>query len=300
MKIRSGTSSRPAVSLQATRRFSDWSSVRHGLMWAYEGAVPESGRSGEWTQPDPSCWLVRKGSVEVRAGGRTVKAQAGQWVFVATPTRVQRFSPDSEILSVHFHFTWPGGEPVIEQPRTAVFAAAEQPQLEKAAVALVRIVRRDFPGASAFLPSEHCTLSAYLRVQNMLPRWLSAYLDAQAWLGVFPRRLGEIDDRVLQALAELDRKSLSEKFSERALLRAVGAGRSQLNALFYRTTGLTPRGYHERRRRETALRLLGETGMSLKEIAMDLGFGSESHFSHWFRAREKTAPSRYRESRRRG
>jgi AraC-type DNA-binding domain-containing proteins len=267
-------------------------------MWAYEGAVPESGRSGEWTQPDPSCWLLRKGSVEVRAAGKTVKAKAGQWVFVATPTRWQRFSGDAEILSVHFHFSWPGGEPVIEQPRTAVFDAAEQPALEKAALALARIVKRDFPRAAAFLPTQPCTLSAYLRVQNMLPRWLSAYLDAQARLGVFPRRLGEIDDRVLRALAELDRKPLSEKFSERALLRAVGAGRSQLNALFYQATGLTPRRYHERRRRETALRLLAETGMSLKEIALDLGFGSESHFSHWFRGREKIAPSAYRASRR--
>ncbi|MFH1500197.1 MAG: helix-turn-helix domain-containing protein [Verrucomicrobiota bacterium] len=277
------------------RRFQDWASVRHGLMWAYEGPVRPIGRRGTWTHADPSCWLLRKGTVTVTSPGRRITATAGQWVFVATPTRTQRFSDDAEILSVHFHFTWPGGEPVIEQPRTVVFAASEQPGLEKAALPLARLVARSFPEASAFLPAAPCTLPLYLRVQNLVPRWLEAYLEAQAWLGAHPRRAGELDDRVLAVLDELDRQPLDRKFSESALVERAGLGRSRLNALFTRAAGLSPRRYYERRRLEACERLLANTGLSLKEIAMDLGFGSESHFSHWFRSRKGTTPSAFRQ-----
>lgn len=283
----------------AVRRFQDWASVRHGLMWAYEGPVQASGRSGTWTHADPSCWLVRKGCVTVTAGGKRVTATAGQWVFVATPTRTQRFSEDAEILSVHFQFSWPGGEAVIEQTRSVVFDAADMPGLEAAARPLVRLVAKYFPTASAFLPAERCTFSLYLRVQNLLPRWLAAYLDAQASLGVFPKRTGAMDDRVVQVVSELDRHPLSQKFSEKALTGRVGLGRSQMNGLFSQATGVSPRRYYERRRLEACERLLTHTGASLKEIAFDLGFGSESHFSHWFRRHKGVTPSAFREGDRR-
>lgn len=277
------------------QRFRDWSSVRYGLMWSYDGPVLPVGRSGEWSHPDPSCWLIRKGWVEVSAGGARVTAREGEWIFVATPKRLQSFSDDAEILSVHFHFTWPGGEAVVEQPRSVVLKASEHPRLERTAQPLARLVKRHFPHATAFLPEEPCTFSTYLHVQNLLPNWLSAYLDTQFALGVHPRRLGVLDDRVLLAITELDRRSLSEKFSELSLIHSVGIGRSQLNALFFKAMKMTPRQYHERRRLEAAQRLLSNTAMSVKEIAFDLGFGSESHFSHWFREKEKTSPSRYRQ-----
>ncbi len=283
-----------APSYEAVQRFQDWASVRYGLMWAYEGPVQPMGKQGTWTHPDPSCWLIRKGRVTVETGGKRVTASAGQWVFVATPTRTQRFSDDAEILSVHFHFTWPGGEPVLEQPRNVVFDAADQPQLEKVAVRLTRLVAKNFPNASAFLPTATCTFPLYLRVQNMLPRWLSAYLETQAWLGVYPKRVGAMDDRVLQTIMELDRHPLNQKFSERTLVSHVGLGRSQLNALFLKATGVSPRRYYERRRLETSERLLTHTQMSIKEIALDLGFGSESHFCHWFRGHKGAAPSTFR------
>lgn len=280
--------------LENRRRFQDWASVRYGLMWAYEGVVHPTAMRGEWTQSEPSCWLIRKGQVTVNAGERRVKASEGQWVFVAFPTRTQEFSKDAEILSVHFHFSWPGGEPVIEQPYSAVFDACSQPQLEKSARALVQTVAKDFSSAAAFLPTTDCTFSRYLRVQDKLPRWLLAYLEAQAWLGVYPRRVEALDERVLRVIAELDGMPMAVKFSEEKLAHRVGLGRSQLDTLFRRAIGLSPRRYYERRRLETCEQLLIHTQMSLKEIAIDLGFGSASHFSHWFYSHRNISPSRFR------
>jgi len=281
----------PAPDLRATRRFRDWASVRHGLVWAYEGPVHPPARTGRYTSADTSCWLLRRGHVVIKTPGQpAVTARAGDWVFVARPARHQAFSEDAELLSLHFHFSWPGGEPVVEQPRTRVFPAAGHPALERAARPIVRLVRRHFPRAAAFLSEEVCTLPLYLRLQHLLPLWLSAYLETQASLGVFPRRTGAMDDRVLLAIMELDRQPLSWKFSEARLHAVAGLGHSQLHALFIRATGLSPRRYFERRRLEAARQLLAHTRMSAKEIAIDLGFRYESHFSQWFRAKTGKPP----------
>ncbi|AHF89829.1 AraC family transcriptional regulator [Opitutaceae bacterium TAV5] len=283
--------------LERPLRFGDWAHIRHALIWAYEGPVWPASAAGTYSSNDMSCWLIRRGRVTLTTAGKSLTARAGQWAFVSTPTRHQAFSKDAELLSLHFNFTWPGGEPVIAQPRTVVFDADEHPQLERAALPMVRLVRRHFPKAHAFLPAEFCSLPLYLRVQKLLPAWLEAWLAAQAVFANFPQRLGLTDDRILQALAELDRWPLGQKFSECELVRRTGLGRSQLNALFVRSTGTTPRRYLERRRLEAAERLLGHTQMSVKEIGIDLGFRYESHFSQWFRAHRSAAPSAWRAAR---
>ncbi|RRJ98277.1 AraC family transcriptional regulator [Opitutaceae bacterium TAV4] len=276
------------------RRYGDWGAVRYGLVWAYEGAVWPASIKGDYTSRDYSCWLVRRGRVKLTTGRRSVVARAGQWAFVAVPERHQEFSADAEILSLHFHFTWPGGEPVVEQSRNVVFDAAERPDLERAARPVVRLVGKNFPGAHAFLSAQMCTLPLYLRVQNLLPRWIEAWLEAQAWLGNEPRRLGELDERVLRVLGELDRRPLGWRFAEQELAGLAGLGRSQMNALFVRATGVSPRRYWERRRLEAAERLLKNTEMSVKEIGLDLGFRYESHFSQWFRTQRGASPSAWK------
>ncbi|RRJ95107.1 AraC family transcriptional regulator [Opitutaceae bacterium TAV4] len=277
--------------LHDTRRFRDWTSVRYGLAWAYEGLVPPTARTGTYTSPEVSCWLVRRGNVVLSLPGRrAIRAVAGDWVFVARPTRHQAFSEDAEILSMHFYFSWPGQEAVIEQPDNVVFPASEYPELERTARSIVRLVKRHFPRADAFLPEEACSLPLYLRLQHLLPLWISAYLEVQARRGTFPKRTGDMDDRVRQAILELDHQPLSRKFSETELMTRTGLGRSQLHLLFVRTTGLTPKRFFERRRLEAARRLIENTRMSAKEIAMDLGFRYESHFSQWFRAKTGQPP----------
>ena len=292
----------PSVSnaLLRSLRFRDWAALRYWLVWAYEGPVLARAHEGVYTSPDISCWLVRRGKVELTTAGKTVVARQGQWAFVATPKRRQVFSKDAEILSLHVHFSWPGNEPVIRQRQNVVLDAAEHPQLERTALPLARMVARHFPTATAFLPDELCALPLFLQAQNQLPRWLSAYLSAQATLGVFPRRLEWDDDRLLAVFTELDRQPLGQKFSEAELVKNSGLGRSQLNALFVRAAGTTPRRYFERRRLEAARRLLEHTGMSMKEVAADLGFRHESHFSQWFKTRAGAAPSSWKAGARQG
>lgn len=297
MKTKSTHGSAPAsasASLSMRQSFADWSCLRYGLVWAYEGGVLPASRNASATQNNYSCWLIRQGEVSVRTGRRSVTAGPGQWVFVARPSRHQHFSDDARILSVHFHCAWPGGEPLIEQQYSRIFDAALHPRLEREAMPIVRAVRRHFPRASSRLQTELCDLPVFLTVQNMLPRWLAAYVEAQAAFGVYPARLSAIDLRVREALAELDRHPLSQKFSEPEWVSRSTLGRSRLSALFTRATGMTPRRYYEQRRLDSARQLLEHTATSLKEIAADLGFQSASHFSHWWRKHSGDSPSALR------
>lgn len=276
-------------------RFVDWASLRHHLWWAYEGPVVVEARRGSYTDSDTSCWLVKKGTVTVRTGRQAVTARAGEWVFVASPTRYQAFSDDAEILSLHFELSWPGGESVVDRTKNRVVPAARLPHLEKAARQVVRVLRRAFPLAGAYLPEQPCDRALYLRLQALLPELLNAYLDAQEELGVPVQLRGERDERVLRGLAELDRMPLNQRMDRVKLGARLGLSGSHLDALFVAHTGVTLRRYGERRRLDTAVRLLKSTDKSVKVVAFELGFRHVSHFCLWFKRQKGVRPSALRE-----
>lgn len=286
-----------ALQTTPAMRFSDWTCLRYHLGWAYEGAVWPAARVGHYSNMGTSCWLVRRGSVTVTTGGRDTKVGPGQWVFVASPSRHQDFSEDARILSIHFDFTWPGGEQVIQRPTNLVLDGADFPELEATASKISRAVAREFPHAHAFLMREPCTMEQFLRVQNLLPVWLAAYLDALASLGVRPHRAGVQDERVLRALAWLDHHPFTKTFSAAQLVAHSALSRSRLDTLFVDAVGVTPRAYLDRRRLDEASKLLLHTAASIKEIALGLGFRHSSHFSLWFRRHRKTSPQDFRASR---
>ncbi len=62
---------------------------------------------------------------------------------------------------------------------------------------------------------------------------------------------------------------------------------------FRRRYGITPHAYHQARRAESARqKLRGKS--SLTEVAMDLGFYDQSHFTNWFRNTQGVPPGSFR------
>lgn len=64
--------------------------------------------------------------------------------------------------------------------------------------------------------------------------------------------------------------------------------------LFRKSTGLPPHQYVQRERLETARRLLLETNRPIADIALEVGFASQSHFTDVFHKMLGIPPSRYR------
>ena len=84
-----------------------------------------------------------------------------------------------------------------------------------------------------------------------------------------------------------------------SLAAEVGLGPHQFTRLFQQTTGHTPYQFLLHRRLAKASALLESSELSLVQIALDLGFASQSHFTSAFQKHYKSTPSRYRQHRQR-
>jgi AraC family transcriptional regulator len=82
-----------------------------------------------------------------------------------------------------------------------------------------------------------------------------------------------------------------------AVAAAAGLTRMHFAAQFRAATGLSPHEYLLRRRIERAQGMLAETGMSLVDIALSVGFQTQSHFTSVFKRYAGQPPRAWRESR---
>ncbi len=77
--------------------------------------------------------------------------------------------------------------------------------------------------------------------------------------------------------------------------RQVGTSYPTLNRTFKELTGLTPKTYARQIRLARAEALLAGGGLTVKEVAAELGYGSAGHFSAEFKRAYGKAPRHWRE-----
>lgn len=100
----------------------------------------------------------------------------------------------------------------------------------------------------------------------------------------------------LHLLRELDRMLADEpSISLAEIVRQTGVGRHTLANLVRLHRGLSFRGYRERKLIAEACRLLDQAGVSVKEVAITLGYEHPRDFSRFFRRATGKSPQAYRE-----
>jgi transcriptional regulator GlxA family with amidase domain len=114
-----------------------------------------------------------------------------------------------------------------------------------------------------------------------------AATDAQPFVSL--GRLGDQEPRVARAIRVME-QALDQPLSTAAVARRVGISVRLLETLFRRTLGVSPGAYYLELRMQAARRLVTDTSLSLREIALRTGFGSLSAFSRGFR-RHAGAPA---------
>ena len=104
---------------------------------------------------------------------------------------------------------------------------------------------------------------------------------------------GVTDFRVRKAL-KLISQALGGEIELDAIARQSGLSRPHFYKLFRAQTGVTPNLYVNTLLMEKALDTLVTTESPIADIGLDLGFSSQSGFTHFFAANVGMAPTDYR------
>lgn len=275
-------------------RVSDWAHLRSEYFWIYEDVVAPEYLDNHDHVSGQSALLMLEGELRVESPVGTAVAREGQWCFPTQGGRRQLFSKNARVLSLHFRWNWPGGEPLFDSPVALVFDADSSPQLEKCARRMQAAMRRMFPHMDARLFHMRASLSDFLAINRIFADWLDAYAEAMVQQGLEPSRQYLNDERVIKAVQVLDSLPLDTSLDVPWLAREVGLSASQLDRLYTRQFNLTPHQYFERRKLNHAIELMHITHLTIKQIAYELGFQSLSYFSSWFRQKVGASPRNFR------
>lgn len=98
----------------------------------------------------------------------------------------------------------------------------------------------------------------------------------------------------LDAMLDFIDANLAEPLRLEALAARAGASRAHFVRRFRRLTGFSPHRYLTQRRIEKAKELLRGSRRNLADIALDVGFGNQSHFTQVFHQNTGMTPSQFR------
>jgi AraC-like DNA-binding protein len=150
-----------------------------------------------------------------------------------------------------------------------------------------------------------CASLAHALVTNasyrIVNRYLNQLFDAsfeESWRNsrrpnLVPRPQAPIDFRVRKSLRILD-DGFAQGVELDAVARDAGLSRPHFFKLFRENTGVTPALYANTMRVERALDRLTQSRISITDIGFELGFSSQSHFTHFFSSHVGIAPTQYR------
>ena len=111
-----------------------------------------------------------------------------------------------------------------------------------------------------------------------------------------PIRIGARHPRLAQVVARME-ANIEDPVSPARLASEAGMSPRQLERLFARYLGRSPKRHYMALRLERAHNLLAQTEMSVLEIALACGFASTAHFSKCYRAEYGSTPYRKRGAR---
>ncbi len=113
-----------------------------------------------------------------------------------------------------------------------------------------------------------------------------------------PRPRGGIAPSALRRVREHIDRNLGEHIEIADLAALTGLSPCHFSRAFKQSMGVPPHRYLISRRVQAAARLIETTDRPLFEIALDVGFSDQSHFTRFFSAQVGESPSQYRHQRR--
>jgi AraC-like DNA-binding protein len=141
------------------------------------------------------------------------------------------------------------------------------------------------------------TNASYRIVNRYLNQLFDASFDA-SWKGGGNPALASLPTNVIDFRVRKSLRILDDGFARGVDLdtvaRDAGLSRPHFFKLFRENTGLTPALYANTMRVERALDRLTGSPASVTDIGYELGFSSQSHFTHFFSSHVGVSPTQYR------
>jgi len=102
------------------------------------------------------------------------------------------------------------------------------------------------------------------------------------------------EEILVQSIIDYLEKNFNQKFSMEDLEQDIGLSYKYIGSLFKKNTSLTIKSYQLMLRLRESVILLGETQLTISEIADAVGFGDVYYFSNVFKREKGITPSRFR------
>jgi AraC family transcriptional regulator len=139
------------------------------------------------------------------------------------------------------------------------------------------------PTDTLFVEGIQIALAAHLLGHYTIDRWRPA------------EKSPSLDPRRLQRVLDYIEASLKADIRLEELAAQACLSPFHFSRLFREATGLSPHRYVIDRRVQAARQELARNNLSLVEIAMEFGFGSQANFTRVFRKATSLTPGQYRE-----
>jgi AraC family transcriptional regulator len=139
------------------------------------------------------------------------------------------------------------------------------------------------PTDAMFVEGIQVALAAHLLANYTIERWRP------------PERSPSLDPKRLQRVLDYIETSLATDIRLEELAAQACLSPFHFSRLFREATGLSPHRYVIDRRVQAARQELARDNMSLVDIALEFGFGSQANFTRVFRKAMSLTPGQYRE-----
>jgi len=264
-----------------------FSELSHRLLRAYDDSVqPRFLNLLKYGDASYTSWYIRSGSVTLATDRATHLVKPGHWVLLDPfIIRTHGFSRGTRILSIAHQIEWRGGFAPYPGTDPIVLPERDRPDLLASAEALVSTLKST---------RESPSLPMACRREAAFFSWLACWHQARQGAAADQTAEPPPDARLQAALTALNRDPGLGVIDYGRLQKILGLSRSQIDRLFNRHLGLTPRAWCQRQTLALAQQALLASPRSVKEIAHDLRFHDASHFAKWFRSQTGRSPSQMR------
>jgi AraC family transcriptional regulator len=160
------------------------------------------------------------------------------------------------------------------------------PLLEQLALALIDALRTEAVKDGLYVDT----------IAQMIAVHLARMHSVQSRPGRMPPA-PTISGRRMRQLVEFIEANLHEHLTLDVLAAQVGISPLYLARAFKSAVGQSPHQYVLMRRIERAKALLRDTDMPIVDVALSVGFSSQSHLSHWMLRHTGVSPAAYRRGR---